>query len=123
METSTRFYVFSTWGSGIVQSACRSTGAPGAGTAVPAQVLQPATALALANQQETERLRQAETERIRLATAATLLAQQQLAAAAVAVPPAPPPAYQPVSYNGTLPGVPTNSTITAAFGAIDPTQS
>jgi len=80
------------------------------------------TALALANQQETERLRQVETERLRLAAAATtLLAQQQLAAAA-ATPPAP-PAYQPVSYNGTLPGAPTNSTIAAAFGTIDPAQS
>jgi len=47
----------------------RSAGATGAGTAVP-QFSQPtqaeieATALALANQQETERLRQAETERL-----------------------------------------------------------
>ena len=38
-----------------------------------------ATAEALANQQEMTRLRQLETERVRLATAATLLAQQQLA--------------------------------------------
>jgi len=51
-----------------------------------------------------------------------LAQQQQLAAAAAAAPPAP-PAYQPVAYNGTLPGAPTNSTVAAAFGAIDPAQS
>ena len=47
----------------------RSAGATGAGTAVPqfsqsTQAEIEATALALANQQETERLRQAETERL-----------------------------------------------------------
>jgi len=57
--------------------------------------------LDLANQQEMTRLRQLETERLRLAAAATLLAQQQLLLAQQAVP-----LYQPVSYNGTLPGAP-----------------
>jgi len=55
-----------------------------------------------------------------LAAAATLLAQQQLI---LAQQQAVPPAYQPVSYNGTLPGAPPNSTVAAAFGAIDPAQS
>jgi len=104
----------------------RNGGAAGAGgnDGVP-QVTQPthaeldATALALANQQEMTRLRQLETERVRLAAAATLLAQQQLAL----VQPGVPPAYQPVSFNGTLPGAPANSTVAAAFGAIDPAQS
>ena len=63
-----------------------------------------ATALALANQQEMTRLRQLETERVRLAAAATLLAQQQLALAQPGVP----PVYQPVSFNGTLPGAPVH---------------
>jgi len=100
-------------------------GAAGAeGNEVP-QVTQPtqaeldATAEALANQQEMTRLRQLETERVRLAAAATLFAQQQLAVPQPAVP----PAYQPVSFNRTLPGAPANSTVAAAFGAIDPAQS
>ena len=78
-----------------------------------------ATALALANQQEMTRLRGLEMERVPQAEAATLLAQQQLVLAQPAVP----PAYQPVSFNGTLPGAPANSTVAAAFGAIDPAQS
>ena len=85
-------------------------GAAGAeGDEVP-QVTQPtqaelnAIALALGNQQEMTRLRQLETERVRLAAAATLFAQQQLAVPQPAVP----PAYRPVSFNGTLPGAPAN---------------
>ena len=79
---------------------------------MPRQVTQPtqdeldATALALTNQQELTRLRQLETERVRVAAEATLLAQQQLVLLAQQ---AVQPAYQPVSYNGTLPGAPTTT--------------
>ena len=95
------------------------------GNDVVPQITQPTqaeleAAEALANQQEEmTRLRQLETERVRLAAAATLLAQQQLAL----VQPGVPPAYQPVSFNGALPGAPANSTVATAFGAIDPAQS
>ena len=56
------------------------------------QITQPtqaelAAAEALANQQEMTRLRQLETEIVRLAAAATLLAQQQLALVQPGVPP------------------------------------
>jgi len=103
-HTRTRAHVSTMFGT-------RNSGAAGTGGNDVPQVTQPtqaeldATALALANQQEMTRLRQLETEIVREAAAATLLAQQQLVLAQQAVP----PAYQPVSFNRTLPGAPAKA--------------